>query len=185
MPQSLDIECGSDNKPALLLYHLREGNNAPSAIGAFNRLKRMLSDAQCDMTAAGIEQFIHLPTGAELYEMGKAISRNLKEYDAPTWYEWRQREWGTKWNAYGQYRIDSQRIGFLTAWAGVPNLIQILATKNQELDFLYQFADEDWGMNTGSYEYQNGECVSAYVGGNSPEANAIAKELLGEEQNEW
>ena len=35
------------------------------------------------------------------WELGKAAWRNIRDFGAPTWYDWCISNWGTKWNAYG------------------------------------------------------------------------------------
>lgn len=79
---------------------------------------------------------------------GKCALRNIVKYDAATWYKWRIKNWGTKWNAYDIQMIDDYTIKFDTAWSGVPSLIEVLSTMFPDVTLEYCYADEDAGCNT-------------------------------------
>lgn len=82
-------------------------------------------------------------------------------------------KWGTKWNAYDTEMIDDYSIIFLTAWAGVPKLIQKLSIFHPEVEFEYIFADEDVSYNTGQGTIKNGVMDMSYPEGGSNEAFEI------------
>ena len=146
----------------------------------FDWIKRLLEQEECAFTDAGIKRFIGTEQGHTLYNLGKTAAENIANYGAKTWYEWCNREWGTKWNAYDQKKINDNTIEFQTAWAGVPELIEKLSNQFPELTISYMYADEDWGCNVGEYLFENGRCVNVHLPtNNSEEARAIAKELLG------
>lgn len=81
--------------------------------------------------------------------------RNFKKHGHATWYSWCCEFWGTKWNAY-EVCVKESYINFDTAWAGVPEMIQKLSENFKDVLFTYEFADEDSGCNTGSFEIRNG-----------------------------
>lgn len=89
----------------------------------------------------------------EYYTIGEEYINKYIECGYFTWYRWCIDNWGTKWNAFESKIIDSKNnvvdIIFYTAWAGVPELISILADKFPHLYFEYDYADEDLGYNTG------------------------------------
>lgn len=79
---------------------------------------------------------------------------------------WTRKNWGTKWNAYGQ--IDSRNtedtIYFETAWGGVPELMQKIAWIFPNVSVEYSFADEDIGNgNNGEYVFQGHEVLAEEV----------------------
>lgn len=93
------------------------------------------------------------------WKLGKQAFQNQQKYGTPTWYKWRTRNWGTKWNAYGYkggVQFDGKTLQFLTAWAPPTPIMEKLAAMYPDLDFVHQWADEDIGYNCGEVEYHNG-----------------------------
>lgn len=91
-----------------------------------------------------------------LYEAGKVYVNNILEYGCSTWYEWSIKNWGTKWNAMDAVVTDqcktSITIEYLTAWSTADGVIIKLGQLFPALTFTCQYADEDFGSNTGEYE---------------------------------
>ena len=84
------------------------------------------------------------------WNLGRQAFQNEQKYGAATWYKWRTRNWGTKWNAYGYeggVQFDGKSLHFLTAWAPPQPIVAKLAEMYPDLDFTHQFANEDIGMN--------------------------------------
>jgi hypothetical protein len=91
MPPSLSISCGSDTDLGLACWSQPHFDHQSSfgwfagqypSIGSPRQLRTYLMD--------------HEP---RIVEVGKRAAANLAEYGVPTWYEWRVKNWGTKWNA--------------------------------------------------------------------------------------
>lgn len=80
MPQSLRIECGSKTDRGLSAYR--------DFLKSESESEKEYLDQNPDITP-------------EEWEFGKQAYENIREYGAPTWYEWSIAHWGTKWNAYG------------------------------------------------------------------------------------
>lgn len=100
-------------------------------------------------------------TEKDFEEAFKAIE-NEKKYGCRDWYEWSNKNWGTKWNAYDQSFDEKNTITFDTAWNTPYPVIEKLAMKYPELNFKVSFADEDLGSNCGMYEFDGGVSVGAY-----------------------
>ena len=99
------------------------------------------------------------------WNLGRQAFQNEQKYGAATWYKWRTRIWGTKWNAYGYeggVQFDGKSLHFLTAWAPPQPIVAKLAEMYPDLDFTHQFANEDIGMNCGEDEYHNGSLCGEY-----------------------
>ena len=99
------------------------------------------------------------------WKLGKQAFQNEQKYGAASWYKWRTRNWGTKWNAYGYeggVQFDGKSLHFLTAWAPPQPIVAKLAEMYPDLDFTHQFANEDIGMNCGEDEYHNGSLCGEY-----------------------
>ena len=107
-----------------------------------------------------------------------------EEFGYDNWYDWQIANWGTKWNAYDQYKIEGEStIEFSTAWSTPYHAITALSVKYPTLRFEVEFADEDFGHNVGKYTFEDGECVDENIPkGGSPEALRMAMEIRGDEE---
>lgn len=102
---------------------------------------------------------VHPEVDQTEWELGRQAFKNQQKYGTATWYKWRTKNWGTKWNAYGYeggVQFDGKTLQFLTAWAPPTPIVAKLATMYPDLDFVHQWADEDIGYNCGEVEYHNG-----------------------------
>ena len=99
------------------------------------------------------------------WDLGKKAFQNQQKYGVTTWYKWRVRNWGTKWNAYGYeggVQFDGKSLRFQTAWSPPQPIVAKLAEMYPDLDFIHQFASEDIGVNCGENEYHNGSLCGEY-----------------------
>ena len=177
MPPSLNIESGSRSTRGLQLY--KEYCELQEAIAGMGSLLGI--SPETSKAAVLLRKYEEVQEeDPELWELGKQCYENLRDYGAATWYEWATRTWGTKWNAFGQERLNESTIQFQTAWSGIPTLIGTLSAQYPELRFTYAYADEDFGNNIGEFEFENGEAVYSYCPDNgSPDAFKLARQLLG------
>lgn len=86
---------------------------------------------------------------------------NIRKHGHPTWYEWKIENWGTKWGAYQQEEVEPNILKFETAWSCPVKILEALAAKFPEVDFVVEYADEDIGSNCGTLTFQNGELAKA------------------------
>lgn len=102
-----------------------------------------------------------------------------RKYLASNWYDWRNRNWNTKWNAYEQ-TMDGNQVIFQTAWSTPVYVIEKLSAIFPDATFTIQYADEDTGYNCGEYECYNGETTEiSRIDSGSDEAIEFAQELWG------
>ena len=97
MPKSLNIEAGSKTDCGLKAYKefidmYTFGRSAEDA-------EKALENIPVDSENAFLSQRTDIVK--EEWELGKTAWQNIRQYGAPTWYEWSVANWGTKWNAYG------------------------------------------------------------------------------------
>ena len=106
-----------------------------------------------------------------------------KLYGDNNWYDWRVRNWGTKWNAYNTY-LDKENntIEFDTAWACPLEFLYKFAEMCDKYDVRFEgkWADEDCGYNVGTFYSDDGQFYYDYMENNSHEAYEIYVELKGE-----
>ena len=76
-------------------------------------------------------------------------------YGVTDWYEWRIKNWGTKWDCY-DINGGEELIEFNTAWTTPIELIKYLSHKFPAITFTIKYASEDIGNNCGTYIIKNG-----------------------------
>ncbi|MCX4357803.1 MAG: hypothetical protein OSJ43_16575, partial [Oscillospiraceae bacterium] len=112
------------------------------------------------------------------WELGKTAFQNEQKYGAATWYEWARSSWGTKWSAYNAEIGEDNTIMFNTAWSRAMPVIQKLSENFPDLYFEYCWADEDFGVNVGMAEFENGEITfDEFYNAHSRDAYELAAEL--------
>lgn len=123
-----------------------------------------------------------IPVPNNIYQ-GNLELRYREKYGKNNWLDWNTENWGSKWNSYGydemtKENFDGTNITFLTAWSNVSKVIEKLAEMYPDLEFTYQWADEDLGHNVGMLEYQNGKEIGCFIPSNgSEEAMEMAAQI--------
>ena len=86
----------------------------------------------------------------QIVEMGRQAAANIRKHGVPTWYEWCNRYWGTKWNAC-QAEVDSSderlEYTFDTAWDAPRPLVEPIVglAHSFELTIVWSADHEDGG----------------------------------------
>ena len=120
------------------------------------------------------------------WNLGRGAFMNKQKYGVTSWYDWRIKNWGAKWNAYGYeggVQFDGKSLRFLSAWSPPEPIIAKLAEMYPDLDFTHQWADEDIGYNCGEDEYHNGSLCGEYRPA-GVEAVEYANGLWGNDEQE-
>lgn len=174
MPKSLDVKSGSLECLSLSTYIIENPTSE-------RKIKKSKDGYFIRDTKENILDYLRYHsemTYEQLLELGKKYYKNIEDYGYPTWYEWCINFWGTKWNAYKCNIEDTEdTIYFLTAWSGVPTLIEMLSYKFPEAEFEYQYADEDFGNNVGYYIFKNGNKTETIIENRTPQAYDLACEI--------
>lgn len=147
-----------------MLHDLRQEDGVYGSID-FNKLIPMpesLNIESGSRTSSGLEAYRRFMNGdktAEVFKeehpeewaLGKQAYENIQQYGSPTWYEWCNKNWGTKWNAYSCVELgkDDNTLEFYTAWSSVPTILEALSKKYPDQAISYCWADEDIGGNVG------------------------------------
>lgn len=95
----------------------------------------------------------------------------------PDWMAWRREHWGTKWNTYEPVKVSDNTFEFQTAWNGIPAIIKEMSKNFPDVYFIYMYADEDTGSNTGMGIFYNGMGGVGTPENQSIEAYNLAFEL--------
>lgn len=180
MPKSLNVTAGSlqDQSIAVYNYVVKEDDS---------KLQSMMSYPW--VVKEGIKTVKELSDyfiakEKDIVKIGEQYVTNIELYGCPTWYEWCNRYWGTKWNA-GEPWTCEDSFGFETAWSSVPELLLKLSEFFPEVTFNYSYADEDFGSNLGRMVIKDGEIEDEYYPPScSDEAYDFAAEILGYDARE-
>lgn len=177
MPKSLDVTCGSITDTALssiitaINPDTKDYGEKKASRSEFIELVKKASAFNSELDTAMTD------VQSENIKLGKTYLNNILEYGVPTWYEWCNRNWGTKWNASDTNRINDHTMCFQTAWAAPIPVIKTLAEKYPDVTIHLRWADEDTGYNTGIGEFKGlTETITEYEGG-SKESFELAAEL--------
>ena len=174
MPPSLNIERSSLTDEGLKLYQAYAQELAQAGPVGENLVKRKWAVQRRNDPMA--------------WALGEQAYQNVQKYGYPTWYEWANQNWGTKWNAYQckpLSKSDDTMI-FLTAWGAVPNIVATLSRKYPAQTITYRWADENIGYNVGEAVFRGGECVGLNVPEEgSPAAYEMTAEILGIDLSEF
>ena len=157
IPESLHIAAGSKTVGGLKAY--RDFIEVYTFGRSAEETQKALENIPIESENAFLRQ--RTDVARDEWELGKTAWNNIRQYGAPTWYEWCIQNWGTKWNAYG-YEPDtdyssSDALTFQTAWAGPHPILQRLSKMFPDIAFRHLWADEDIGANCGERSYFGGE----------------------------
>lgn len=117
---------------------------------------------------------------ADILKRGKELYGFVKRYGAWNWYDWRYENWGTKWNAYDQFR-EMDGFIFNTAWAHANGLIQALSKQWPDIRFTHSWADENLGHNCGTCVFKAGKIVEERIPEAGREAVKFSLDMWDEE----
>lgn len=145
MPDSLNIEAGSQENEAL--------DALMEAIKSYRATRTPI-------IGRSNEPFGMEPDPKKLAELGLRYAGNVIRHGMSTWYDWRRRFWGTKWNAMNFKTEDADTVRFDTAWTPPLPVIEKLAEMFPGKEIELTWADEGIGSNTGHLVIgENGEEV--------------------------
>lgn len=108
----------------------------------------------------------------------------IRAYGAEDWYNWRIKNWGTKWtinpdSACIRMGDDHVSFSFDSAWAPPEEIISYMSTLFPKAKFTLQYAEPGMAF-AGERIYENGKVTSQ----NEDENGEIMKALCGDDWNE-
>lgn len=154
MPSALNIECSSISNDSLIIYRYLQNKDEPSK--DMKKLTTRLREK-----GETVEMMIERlkKEGRIDLKLGKQAFDNIRKYDAPDFYYWRIKNWGTKWNAVDAAVYENETIEFDTAWSAPLSVISALSAKFPNVEFDYKWSDEDIGQNCGEGTFIKGGSV--------------------------
>ena len=176
MPESLNIECGSRTMQGLDWWMWKNNRTLPASERSEPTLsdedyKKVLSFPRWSVKSKYTKEEIkELEENEQTRELGTKAAHNIIEHGAPTWYEWRNRYWDTKWNVCDEGLSEGpHEIRFTTAWSPVYAIAGALSEKYPGVLFTIEGADEFCPSVFDKVMYLNGEEVAEIDGGDDPD----------------
>ncbi len=107
----------------------------------------------------------------EKYALGETACKNVEQYGYADWYDWRNANWGTKWNSFNVSIDEEERkVFFSTAWSFPEPIASAIIKQFPDMEFTWDYADENVGYGTGEFVYEKGEAKHIEFDGGSDEA---------------
>ena len=175
MPDSLNIECGSRTDKGIEMVKNYLESMPEELKGKEGTYEEFIADLRNHSTDISDEK------EKKIWDIGVTAVDNLYKYNAPTWYEWCNDNWNTKWNACGYDEntdySDSDFIWFQTAWSAPVPVIQKLSEMYPNIELTLEFADEDLGQNCGEMKFKDGDIFEEYIPQTGKEAIEFAAKV--------
>lgn len=167
MPKSLEVESGSLTGVAISAYldKLRE-SDSPALEEELKVVSSMGRYRSSHMTEERMANALKNSGMAkdELIALGKRYVDNQREYGAPTWFEWRTKNWGTKWELEPEdTRMSGSTLEFDTAWSPPEPIVEALSQRFPDIVFTMRWASEDIGYNVGERTYEAGKVTDEHI----------------------
>ena len=153
MPKELEIDSGTTTDVAIALLTAKKKD--------YNRLDKLLDYewtekesgySKNDAISRKRELMIKYLEGSvdkDALSQGKQALENIKKYGCKDWYNWRIRNWGTKWDACEGGMNDSEweiEASFDTAWAPPTPWLEKVSAKYKRLKFTLEYTEEGMGF---------------------------------------
>lgn len=203
MPKSLEIESGSVTNTCIELYMTSVNpmvdyyGQDKMEISKFLKIKNALNSHRSvfpyDFQYTKEKLQIVLKNIANFYRqsdaettalnIGKVAVENVDKYGYKDWYDWSIANWGTKWNACDTI-IKGNVVEFNTAWAPVPLIVKRLSEIHPSLTIDYLYAEEQMGVSTGHFVFENGQVHGQEYEDYDIQAYETSCELWGEGKKE-
>lgn len=111
----------------------------------------------------------------------------ILKFGTDNWYDWNNINFGTKWNSYDHYCMESgteTQFGFQTAWSHPFPIIKKLSNLFPKVTINVKYADEDFGYNVGEYTIKGGKVKKEnFPDGGTKEAYNLALDVQGGEDS--
>ena len=184
MPKELDIESSSNYEDYFKVYL----NTCVDDQKTFDKLiKTCLSNNPYDekkdyiLSEKEIEEIYKRYKSVskeEMLKVGEQIANNLLKYKAKDWYDWDNRNWGTKWNACDCGIYDNV-IEFDTAWNFPTPIAKKLFKKYPKLNIEWIYSEEQICCYGGYMKQIDGKIEEKEFEEDSKEMYENAFELWG------
>ncbi len=185
MPNTLHLVAGSTEDEAIASYYLSLKKLEQKALKEllqskevfyygdyWNKYERYIKDfktgkmslSKCKKKFKKDKQEDNYKKFRSLKGLGKQYIDNIMQYGFAQWYDWRNENWGTKWNVNDQCDViidestDTFEIIFNTAWSIPSGIFQKFFDYCEDGEFNWVYEDEDYD-GTHTLTKENGNVV--------------------------
>lgn len=151
--------------------------------GDETRIKKLIARVKNDKYGLGSIDFNKvIPIPDNIYR-GNLGPEEREKYGDANWYDWCNKNWGTKWNALGYIEnpnsLKPDRLWCQTAWSPSIPITAELAKCFPDIEITHKYADEDFGAHVGTVVFKYGEIHTIITPKNfSQDAYVMAIEIL-------
>ena len=161
-PRELAIEHSDRTTAGLKLYQafMKESADLMKAALFADKDERSAMEAGFRAKWEAVEQ-----KKREIWVLGEQAHKNLMQYDCPTWYEWRNLNWGTASNATEFADLDKggDTMTFTTSRVAVPKLVQAMSERFPEQKITYSWADGDTRQHLGRMVFKDSKAIEVDI----------------------
>ena len=153
MPEDLNIQSGSKTIKGLHAY---------TAFVDECGLEDLYRESpKPDIPSEQVETYrrAHPEISTEEWDLGKRAFENKRQYGFTDWYDWRCKNWGTKWVGYDARLDSANKFRFSTAWNAPHPVVEEIARRHPNLHITHRWAGENLGSALGERVYENGKIV--------------------------
>lgn len=146
MADSLNIDTGSMDEEDIYFYLSNKRNTAHDAVCKIPEIKALIGKSPEILERAMKRAMdISRENSDKAYHHGRTLVENYRNYGCTSWYDWRNKYWGCKWNASDSKIIDetdtTMTICFDTPWCYPDVWINCLIKNN--IHFKLIWVEED------------------------------------------
>lgn len=168
MPEALNITSGSKTGISIAAARFLEGRPLTDAQREYvaSLKANYETDPEMKRSRADFRTYLQLLSdagnrGLDL-ELGHRGSENLDRYGCATWYDWRLKHWGTKWNSY-EGGLEEEGVSFCTAWSAPEPVLNAIAKRYPQASFNCLSVDESDDMSYTLRVYEKGRLKSKAI----------------------
>lgn len=100
MSKDLEIESGSNTDRAIAFFLTERLSKTAAEANLAQYVSNMFDEDWAETVVMRLQNsYMDDEEADKLYEMGRQYIYNLEHYGAYNWYDWRIKEWGSKWEA--------------------------------------------------------------------------------------
>lgn len=169
MPDSLNVEAGSLESLGDLysmyidpkIDFFGEGHKLPEYSEEINNYKRTKDSEYRYSSLEKIKnETKYFNSIEDALQIGKTYFDNFMKYGFKTWFDWCNKNWGTKWNACSTTRLSQNMVMVDTAWDFPKPIFEELSKEFNGRIVVY-YADEALDVNNGLMVYEKGAVLTA------------------------
>ena len=185
MPKDLEIEVSTRGREGLIFLYIDSTNylDKKEINEVFKDLfvsrVNIYYNYEFEEIRDNLEKYRNDPKFKKCIELAKKYISNFKKYGNCSWYGWRVKNWGTKWDV-SSFQKSKDTMIYQTAWRFAGDVILKLSEKYPNSTFECKFANEDYEDTSGIVSIKNGDVIEERYGLSEDEIDNIWNTYIDE-----